>query len=198
MASHEQQKAATASTLGFVTVVEDAEDGLFGGYLVLNLAGRPVEFHCTAPIRPNRAQEILYGPTLQPYLFGEQIGRTLIEKATARPLVVCTDHASMLAVRDVIDLPVALVLGDQNKTESDLSGTINSSGRQWRIDAAHGPEAQQPHFELGRNRLAVSPSAATDRQTILDRLGPVAGSFDLAEPFGRIREAIDEARRGGR
>ena len=63
--------------IGFMTVVESAEHGFFGGYLVLNHTGRPLEFHCTAPVRPNRAQEILYGPTLKPYLYGEQIGKTL-------------------------------------------------------------------------------------------------------------------------
>lgn len=47
--------------LGFLTVVEHKQHGLFGGYLVLNQVGRPLEFHCTAPVKPNRAQEILYG-----------------------------------------------------------------------------------------------------------------------------------------
>ena len=58
----------SAACLGFLTVVEHAELGLLGGYLLLNAAGRPLEFHCTAPVKPNRAQEILYGPTLRPYL----------------------------------------------------------------------------------------------------------------------------------
>ena len=59
--------------MGFLTVVEHPEFGLFGGYLLLNWAGRPLEFHCTAPLKPNRAQEILYGPTLEPFLYGEQM-----------------------------------------------------------------------------------------------------------------------------
>ena len=67
--------------LGFLTVVEDQKSGLFGGYLVLNSAGRPLEFHCTAPVKPTRAQEILYGPTLKSYLYGEQIGKTLLDHA---------------------------------------------------------------------------------------------------------------------
>ena len=66
--------------LGFLTVLEHAQHGLMGGYLVLNPAGRPLEFHCTTPIKPNRAQEILYGPTLEPYLFGEQIGKALVDQ----------------------------------------------------------------------------------------------------------------------
>jgi len=70
--------------LGFLTVLEHPQHGLFGGYLVLNAAAQPLEFHCTAPIKPNRAQEILYGPTLQSFLYGEQIGRTLLENPKSR------------------------------------------------------------------------------------------------------------------
>ena len=60
--------------IGFLTVCEQPEQGYFGGLLVLNTNGRPLEFHCTAPVKTNRAQEILYGPTLRQYLFGEQLG----------------------------------------------------------------------------------------------------------------------------
>src|SRR5438067_12582257 len=94
----------SADCLGFLTVVENAELGLLGGYLLLNAAGRPLEFHCTAPVKPNRTQEILYGPTLKPYLYGEQIGRTLLEKSKLKPIIVCTDSEPVLAVREVTDV----------------------------------------------------------------------------------------------
>src|SRR5438477_8506074 len=97
-------------TLGFLTVVRHAQHGLFGGYLVLNAAGRPLEFHCTAPVKPNRAQQILFGPTLEPYLYGEQIGQALLGKGGVEPGVVCTDLSPVLAVRDYTAVPVALVL----------------------------------------------------------------------------------------
>ena len=67
-------------SVGFLTVQEFTDLGLIGGYLILNAVGRPLEFHCTAPVRPNRAQEILYGPTLAPFLYGEQIGLTFRER----------------------------------------------------------------------------------------------------------------------
>lgn len=179
------------SVLGFLTVIEDEEVGLIGGYLVLNTAGRPEEFHCTAPIRPNRAQQILYGPTLQPYLFGEQIGRTLLSKSKSQPLVVCTDREPVLAVRDCIDLPVALVLAGENAATASRS---ESAGVARRLDPAHGEQALEA-FHLGRNQLAVPKSQ--DREVIRQRLAELGDGFDLAEPFGRIREAIEEARRGG-
>lgn len=34
---------------GFLSVVRSAEDGLFGGYLILNGQGRPLEFTALLP-----------------------------------------------------------------------------------------------------------------------------------------------------
>ena len=78
-------EAKTPAALGFLTVLDHPQHGLMGGYLVLNAAGRPLEFHCTAPVKPNRAQQILYGPTLEPFLYGEQIGQALIGEIAIGP-----------------------------------------------------------------------------------------------------------------
>ena len=68
---------------GFLTVLESPEHGLFGGYLVLSPQGRPLEFRCSTPIAPSRAQQILYGPTLRPYLLAEVIGQALVAGSRA-------------------------------------------------------------------------------------------------------------------
>lgn len=190
------------SALGFLTVVADPQHGLFGGYLVLNLAGRPLEFHCTAPIKPNRAQEILFGPTLEPYLYGEQIGQTLLAKAQIEPLAVCTDLMAALAVREYASVPVALVLttGYPPGDTGCLGGPDVAPGEDetiWRLDGPHARGPRLALLRIGRNHLAVAAAPCADRQTITDRLSILDESFDLAEPFSRIREAIEEARRGG-
>src|SRR5438874_9502528 len=72
-----------ASALGFLTIVQE-QNGYLGGYLVTNLWGRPLEFRLSTAVQPNRVQQILYGPALQPYLCADLIGKTLVEKtATA-------------------------------------------------------------------------------------------------------------------
>ncbi len=192
------------SALGFLTVVQDDQHGLFGGYLVLNTAGRPLEFHCTAPIKPNRAQQILYGPTLEPYLFGEQIGQTLLARGKHPPQVVCTDREPALAVRQYVSMPVVLVLPcDDHPPEpggppaSQLEFEGRAQGKTYRPDAPHGTlGGGLVAFTLGRNRLALPHSVSHDRQLVADRLGELSDWFDLTEPFRRIREAIEEARRG--
>ena len=207
-------------TMGFLTVVEHPQYGLFGGYLILNTAGRPLEFHCTAPIKPNRAQEILYGPTLESFLYGEQIGQTLINQGSATPLVICTDREPALAAREHVSTPLVLVLppespnGDRPNSRGDCpnfrvseNGTVpfdaanesasDQSGRFFRVDAAHrGPRLVT--FQLGRNRLALPERADEDRRLVGTRLADLAESFDLAEPFQRIRDAIEEAQQAVR
>ena len=176
--------AKSKAALGFLTVLDHPQHGLFGGYLVLNLVGRPLEFHCTAPIKPNRAQEILYGPTLEAFLYGEQIGQTLLAKSKAQALSVFTDRRPAMAVREHVSLPVALVMPSEREAADD-----------------GGPDLMT--FELGQNRLAVPEQgrnhrAEDDRQLILQRLDELSDSFDLLEPFGRIREAIEEAQQAVR
>ena len=69
--------------------------------------------------------------------------------------------------------------------------------RSWRLDPPHPTGVRLCPFRVGRNSLAVAADRAADRQTIADRLAGLDESLDLAEPFSRIREAIEEARRGG-
>src|SRR3954469_4212479 len=101
--------AKSVPTLGFLTVVEHPQHGLFGGFLLLTMNGRPLEFHCTAPVKPSRAQQILFGPTLAPYLYGEQIAQTLIAKAGITPCVVWTDQAAVLSVREFVQVAAGLL-----------------------------------------------------------------------------------------
>ena len=151
--------------LGFLTVIENAELGLIGGYLLLNAAGRPLEFHCTAPVKANRTQEILYGPTLKPYLYGEQIGQTLLTKSKLTPVVVCTDSEHLLSVREFTAIPVVLLLN-----------------------------AKDPGcFPLALNDATTAPHYSADEQAIRDHWPAQADHLDLLEPFTRIREALDEA-----
>ncbi len=193
MGSHDREKPGptkVANTLGYLTVVKHDQFGLSGGYLLLNSHGRPLEFHCTAPVKANRAQEILFGPTLDAFLYGEQIGAALLAKTELTVGVVCIDQPAMLAVRDLTSLPVALLLSDHEPT-SDKQPS-------WRLDAAHTHLSDEPHFMLGSHRVTTCRGHEQDRTAIERVLLPLAERFDLSEPFERIREAIEEAQRSGR
>jgi hypothetical protein len=176
--------------IGFLTILRHEQHGLFGGYLILNALGRPLEFHCTTPVKSNRAQEILYGPTLEAFLYGEQIGQTLLKQAGLEPLLVCTDQEPALSVREHTELPVVLVLPQY---ESPLDQEKVSAEKTYRLDQAHRGGPNLLTFELGRNRLALPFRQEGDRSKITERLSGIAENLDLAEPFDRIRDAIEEA-----
>ena len=163
--------------LGFLTVIENADLGLLGGYLLLNAAGRPLEFHCTAPIRPNRTQEILYGPTLRPFLYGEQIGQTLLTKSKLTPVVICTDSEPVLATREFTDTPVVMILGATAGSSSNV------------------PYAQ---FQLASNQVAAAAGHSDDEQAVRTNWPALADHLNLLEPFERIREALEEAQKSAR
>lgn len=186
------REARSLAALGFLTVVEHEQHGFFGGYLVLNTSGRPIEFHCTAPVKPNRAQEILFGPALEPYLYGEQIGQTLIAKSDTAPIAICTDIPAALSLREFVETPVALVKPWADSEAPDAAAAVPA-----RSDRPH--TGKLPHFfQLGRNQVAVAAAYAQDETALSTSLAELAERFDLFEPFGRIRGAIDEAQRGGR
>ncbi|MEQ8848128.1 hypothetical protein [Botrimarina sp.] len=88
------------AAFGYLLVVDDAALGYTGGLLVVCDRGRPLEFHCTEPVQPSHAQQILYGPTLKDYLCGELIGGALLAKAKL-PIawLFATDDATAAAGR---------------------------------------------------------------------------------------------------
>jgi hypothetical protein len=178
--------------IGFLSVTRDADQGLFGGYLVLNSLGRPLEFHCTAPVRPNRAQAILYGPTLEPYLCGERIGQALLEKSKTDPQFVLTDCPPAMAARFLVAIPMILVLGaTEAMPGAGPDGAAPSATPAWA-----GARLQQ--FALGDCRVAVLAEHAEDQPHVMECWPQFAGQIELDEPFGRIREAIEEARASAR
>jgi hypothetical protein len=187
----------TLPSIGFFTVTEDAETGFVGGLLVINGAGRPLEFHCTAPLKPNRAQQILYGPTLRPFLYGEQIGATLAAKAKSDTLFLCTDVEPAMCLRDSIQTPLLLVF-----TASECTGQADFEAKNQvnlRLDPAQplaGPTIRVTPFSLGRHSVAVAEQHLSDRELVEQRWQPYCEQLDLREPFHRIREALHEAQRG--
>lgn len=160
--------------LGFLGVRHEA--GAFaGGYLVTNAWGRPLEFRMSAPVQPNRFQQILYAATLDEYLCGEVIGKALVEKTGLPAQAVFTDTWPALSLRRCLEIPVAMVARPHE--EAPL-GIVVRPG-----DSQRGQILVHPEF----------PDDADRVREVLDRLH----GLDLSEPFTRIREAIVEARKLG-
>ena len=188
------EKHGPETTFGYFSTVQTAEHGYFGGYLIVSALGRPLEFHFTSPVRPSRAQEILYGPTMQPYLLGEQIGGTLLGAAKLTPRLLLTDQAAMLALRPQARVPLVLVLPriDPGRAGMQSDAGVGSNAAAW-------SESCGERFSVGAHELRLAPGFDSEQDAVVELIGLMAHGVDLDEPFGRIHEAIREAQRiGGR
>jgi hypothetical protein len=190
-----RENSCARTTFGYLSAVESAEHGFFGGYLLIAPNGRPLEFHCTAPIRPSRAQQILYGPTLSPYLLGEQIGGTLVREATLKPAIIITDQAAVLYLRSHVEVPLVCLSRKSNtETEVDAVEIGNDEVSSAKDDASIASQ----RFDLCGYQCELAAGHQLDREATVRLLTELAQHVELVEPFGRIHEAIREAQRIGR
>ncbi len=174
--------------IGFLTVVEPLEGVLIGGYLILNPKGRPVEFHCTAPVEPNRAQQILYGTSLRPYLCGDRIGQALVGQSRRKVDLLCVDVEDALGLRDHVAAPV-LLLPDASPTDDIPHRNPIGNGR----PPDDAPMGHVP-LPLGGQTMQIHADDAADTDSIV-ATWQVFRNVSLNEPFGRIHEAIREAQK---
>src|SRR5947207_1014365 len=100
--------AKATLNVGFLTVLREP-GGYVGGYLVTNQWGRPLEFRVSTAVQPNRVQQILYGDTLEPYICGDLIGKTLVDKTGVPVQLVLTDSEAALELRNRVEFPVGLL-----------------------------------------------------------------------------------------
>jgi hypothetical protein len=198
--------AKSLPSLGFLTVLARQDMGVFGGFLATTASGRPLEFHCTTPVQPSRAQQILYGPTLRPYLYGELIGATLIARCNPPPALIFTDSPPALSVRDHVDAPVALVTlaTSVSAGREDVRVFAQTQPEGIRLYRDETPDVDSPPEQDGLPPLSTIELAPWTIWTVADRPPDQAAvelfrescaRVDLLEPFERIRQAICEARR---
>ena len=163
--------------LGFLTALEIPEQGFVGGLLITNRHGRPLEFQCTAPLKPNRTQEILYGSTLGPYVMGEVIARTLVEKVAVKPHLILTERAEILELRSHVNMPIGCLDANQS---------------------APAEKSAESTFQIGRQWFRVHSGHTADRAELESQTAQVPQDADMREPFERVREALLETVKNGK
>ncbi len=166
--------------IGFLTIFQEGA-GYLGGYLVTNSWGRPLEFRLSTAVQPNRVQSILYGSTLEEYLRADLIGKTLIDKTAASIHLLVTDAVASLSIRSRLDVPVLALVSEEDPILASLP-TQNKDRYVTNRFAGALVFDSQPVGE--RSRI----------EAIFEKIDP---SLDFGEPFGRIREAMTEARKMG-
>ncbi|MDO5580910.1 MAG: hypothetical protein Q4G69_07225 [Planctomycetia bacterium] len=176
--------------VGFITVSGNMKQGFVGGYLLLNRVGRPLEFHCTTPVVPNRAQEILYGNTLRSYLFGDQIAQALLAYSKPDLSMIFTNLPEILLAQKETELPLIFILArkpDQVFSEENFREKLASVPGlipdQWEF-------LSKDKYILVFTREKVKSDSSLSSQFDL-----LLASMEPMEPFDRIRSAVEEARK---
>ena len=172
-----------STTIGFLAVRYHAEHGFFGGYLIVNHLARPLEFHCTMPVKPNRTQSLLYGSTLSGFVCGEQIGKALYTKAKLKPNLLLADSSAALAITNVCTVPAAQLVG-----EPHAAATVDQS-----FTVPDAPELETRDFVHGDVQLSIPISSRVGDEVFSDHLAKLSDNFELSEPFQRVVEALLEA-----
>ncbi len=170
------------ATIGFLSVRRHADHGYFGGFLIVNRLARPLEFHCTLPVKPSRAQAVLYGPTIDDFVCGEQIAKALITKAKLKPELLICDSSACLALTHVSDV-LALKL--------DLPQGVPVGGE--RLELPPETHSKLAPLATTDNHFSVLRESAVKPEHVESILDQLPEQFDFVEPFQRIIEALLEA-----
>jgi hypothetical protein len=195
--------APPSPNLAYLTVVEDGQAGWTGGLLVLNKGGRPLEFHCTLPLRPSRTHEILFGATLRQHVIGEVIGPLLLEKCRSPVSILCCDQLESLSLSARLDYPTVLVREAWERAASTAPQDQSSTGELLKpaMSDVSDDDSQQPSRAKTaiseRKTVLLAGSRLLVQETQFERVRDVVRQLvdlpDAVEPFERIREAIHEA-----
>jgi hypothetical protein len=158
--------------------LEIPDVGHCGGLLVVSGIGRPLEFHCCSPVKPNRAQSILYGKTYNRFLFGEQIGLSLVEKTSIEPQIFIANRPELLVLNSLINVPTVYIQKDDPEITLTEFDPVLRATKKLRLD----------DFDV-----FCDTGDKVRCQAIESVLGSFTKTLTLDEPFERIQKAIDEA-----
>jgi len=168
------------NNLAFVTLME-VEDGILrGGILVTDDHGKPVEFRCTSPIRPNPVQRTLYGGTLMPHIAVELVGKPLVQAVQAALDVVLVQNEEFLSLRTRCDKP--LLLARRQGEDMQLSEDSDKSRPEEVLSSPSGkfaPVVVTCHWDY-----------PNDIAQCKEGLGWMFSNCDLVEPFERVKTAL--------
>jgi len=179
------------STTGYYSANE--VDGHFvGGLLVLNENARPVEFHCTTPVRPSQSQRILYGVTLGEHILCELIPKLLVNKTREKPSAILVDQNLLLNCRRSLNIAVGCITNESQssvlKDESDRSGNHLNVSTNSELVIGDSVFISSGGFEF-----SVHSQFRSDDSTVQTALESISKTVDIDEPFERLSTAIQEA-----
>lgn len=168
----------SGGSIGFYRGVETPDSSFHGGLLVLNENARPLEFHCSAPIRPARAQRVLYGTTLKDHLLGDQIPSALVQKSKEKPGILIVNDLGLIKIRSQISIPLVCIQPRPENSLSIESDSVTIAGTQF--------------VSAGEHHFAIDSNFPDDQIQGMGAIELLSRTVDLDEPFERLELAMNE------
>jgi hypothetical protein len=169
--------------LAFLGYLEfDNASAYRGAILVTDEWGKPLEFRCTAPVKPNPVQRTLYGQTLMPHILVELIGKPLLEAVQEKPEVVVIQEGRFFDLRCKTDTPLICIrrqgagVDVRGDDEDGKPKPVVISSESGKFEAL----VIEPHWQFGE-----------DTDLCRRRIHELSGRWDLVEPFERLTKGLE-------
>lgn len=152
-----------------------------GAILITDDWGKPLEFRCTAPVKPNAVQRTLYGQTMLPHVLVELIGAPLLQAVQERPEIIIVQESLFFDLRHKTDLPVVSLRRQGadvkvSSEEGEKSKPVVMSSESGKFD----PIIVETHWQF-----------SGDMDYSREKLRELFGRWDLIEPFERLTKGLD-------
>jgi hypothetical protein len=152
-----------------------------GAILITDDWGKPLEFRCTAPVKPNAVQRTLYGQTLLPHVLVELIGAPLLQAVQERPEIIVVQESLFFDVRHKTETPVVRLR--RQGTDVKLSGEDGEKVKPVVMASESGkfdPIIVEAHWQF-----------TGDLDYSREKLHELFGRWDLVEPFERLTKGLE-------
>ena len=159
-----------------------SNDGYLGALLVTDSRGLPLEFRCTAPVKPTAIQKLLYGAHLEPHVAVNLCGVPLMESTRNSLCLLLVNRGYLLPIRAFAKCPVVYVTAVREPVKEALAELKPDSPSEAVLD-----------LPIGNGHLLKCQwhsSYADDKGAIVQHLTECQGHFDPIEPFERVTAAL--------
>jgi hypothetical protein len=179
---NEAAKASQPGKIAFLGYMEfDNGASYRGAILITDDWGKPLEFRCTAPVKPNPVQKTLYGQTLLPHVLVELVGAPLLQAVQERPEIIVIQESLFFDLRHKTETPMVRLW--RQGADVKLSGEEGERSKPVVVASESGkfdPVVMETHWKFGG-----------DMDFSRERLRELFGRWDLVEPFERLSKGLE-------
>lgn len=149
--SSETDASRSHSFIAYLVIRNRGQEGFDSGYLCCDQDGTPIEYRYTEPVKASRIQELLYGPSLKPVLFGQCILAQLLKTIEQKPALIVTDQDAVLEGYKGSAIPIIHVTANLDNLMNERSCQLQTPGGTlkltWRSEDASAVKQLLQHLE---------------------------------------------------